>query len=289
MVTNIQQAKSHALGATSHYLTEAESIQRLQDYRTYLQGADTEQCKEFWRSEVSSLEAWIESDAFKTGTHPQGIDDLIIALVEFRAYVYSFQNVDTAEDIFSKYLFFATWTSGSSYATLSIIGKLLGKDGRDNSLRNLWKDIGKFVLLDSVCTKAEVDFINVALVAHDGRLSSRISPALLARNKMVAHNESSPKVSWTEIDDDIELLLRIWALTVRFCSIGLFRPFANNDEAFAGIDRFFSVAEQQMLRTQRDKYLEGVHLVCRTDCATGLRDNTCGPFASISLTVNATA
>lgn len=134
----IDEAKEYVVSLTN----KAKNIENIDSAISYYQekvdSSHSENSKNLWLSELDKLNEWKNRDDFKNGNYPQGIDDLIIELVEWRSIIYAFQNVDTQSKPFKESGFYAQWYLGSIYGVFSIFGKLLSKDKRDNSLRKLW-------------------------------------------------------------------------------------------------------------------------------------------------------
>jgi len=91
------------------------------------------------------LKEWVDSGNFKNGHYPQGVDELIFELIEWQASIYAFQNVDTEKNPFLEHAFYAQWLMGGIYAIFCLIGKLVSKDQRDNSLRKLWNTVHNYI------------------------------------------------------------------------------------------------------------------------------------------------
>lgn len=268
---------------TNRYLSLGEAKSQLAAYDQYIKDASAE-TKVHWVAQKAAIENWLASDEFKTGKYPQGLDDLVLDLIDLRSSVYAFEKADLRANPFSKHHFLAQWFTGSTYAILSILGKLISKDTRDNSLRNLWGAVRRFMLEDGACSAEEAAYIDDQL-HHTGRFTNTGSKAVLLRNKLIAHNEASPLVEWGEIDSDIKILVRVWALIVGFCSLGIVFPFHAVERAFTGIESALSPAELHSLRDKRKEYLEKVRLWSRVDMATGKAEERSRGFAEVNVQI----
>ncbi|MDG5902205.1 hypothetical protein E2650_20355 [Shewanella xiamenensis] len=254
----IDEAKEYVVSLTNKARTIENIDSAISYYQEMVDSSHSEDLKKLWLSELDKLSELKNSDDFKNGNYPQGIDDLILELVEWRSIIYAFQNVDTQREPFKESGFYAQWYLGGIYGVFSIFGKLLSKDKRDNSLRKLWETISPIMLGEGACTKPEVDCINAALDVKSGRFTNENSQALLFRNKLISHNEAMPVVKWDEVDKDFAFLIRMWSLLVSWSSFGLFQPFRTDDQAFLGVEPMFERSEISNLKAKRQEYLKMV-------------------------------
>lgn len=282
----IDEAKEYVVSLTNKVSTNESIDSAISYYQEMVDSSHSEDSKNFWLSELDKLKEWKNSDDFKNGNYPQGIDELILELVEWRSIIYAFQNVDTQREPFKESGFYAQWYLGGIYGVFSIFGKLLNKDKRDNSLRKLWETISPIMLGDGACTKPEVDYINTALDVKSGRFTNENSQALLFRNKLISHNEAMPVVKWDEVDKDFAFLIRMWSLLVSWSSFGLFQPFRTDDQAFLGIESMFNRSEISNLKAKRQEYLKMVEKWSRSFVHTGEVDPGRGAFSTLSVKVS---
>ncbi len=238
-----------------------------------------------WQSHIDSLEEWVASDKYQTGDYAEGIDTLVLELIEWRAIIFAFEGVDTKRTPFNSYTFFSQWRVGAVYTIFSLLGKLNAKDARDNSLRNLWTTVASFIEGDGACTAEEIADIERRLRPSQGQFTNARSKAMRFRNTVIAHNEKSFGMTWEELDIDIQTFVRIWSLIVSWSSFGILQPFRSGEEAFAGLDSFFDSSELIALRKKRKEYLDRVDVWCKTHLHNGKVDPGRGPFATISVTV----
>jgi len=285
-IRSIEDAKTYALRATSRYQTEEEAQKTLSSYRSYLASANTEDQRSLWTKQISQLEEWLASDDFRTGAYPQGLDDLILNLADWRSMVYAFQNVELRHELFISSHFFAQWQLGAAYAIACILGKLTSRNGRDNSLVNVWERVLPFIIQDHACTPEEAEAVTRKLHRTDGHFINLNSKAILLRNKTIAHNESSPRFEWSDFDHDIEILARVWALIVGFCSFGLLFPFSRPDSAFNGLSGVASQAEIINLQKQRGDFLDTFTMWTRKNLVTEALDSRSRAFAEFSVTID---
>jgi hypothetical protein len=131
---NSDEAKSFAVEMTSHRQNHEQTLHSLQYFKNNHARADNEH-KEFWAERIAELEAWLVSETYKNGDYPQGIDDLMLELIEWRASIYALQNTVTKLNPFDDHVFFQQWLIGATYAMHSLLGKLVGNDPRENSLQ----------------------------------------------------------------------------------------------------------------------------------------------------------
>jgi hypothetical protein len=282
----IDEAKEYVVSLTNKARTIENVDSAIRYYQEMVDSSHSEDSRILWLSELDKLNEWKNSNDFKNGNYPQGIDDLVLELVEWRSVIYAFQNVDTKREPFKESGFYAQWYVGGIYGIFSIFGKLLSKDRRDNSLRKLWKTISPIMLSEGACTKPEVDCINVALDVKSGRFTNENSQALLFRNKLISHNEAMPVVKWDEVDKDFAFLIRIWSLLVSWSSFGLFQPFRTGDQAFQGVESMFDRSEITSLKAKRQEYLKMVEKWSTSYVHTGGADPGRGAFSSLSVKVS---
>ncbi|MBA5601069.1 hypothetical protein H1224_08375 [Pectobacterium aroidearum] len=282
----IDEAREYVVSLTNKARTIESIDSTIAHYQEMVGGSHSEESRNFWLSELDKLNGWKNSDDFKNGNYPQGIDDLILELVEWRSVIYAFQHVETKREPFKESGFYAQWYVGGIYGVFSIFGKLLSKDKRDNSLRKLWETISPVILSEGACTKPEVDCINAALDVKSGRFTNENSQALLFRNKLISHNEAIPVVKWDEVDKDFAFLIRMWSLLVSWSSFGLFQPFRTGEQAFQGVESMFDSSEITNLKAKRQEYLSMVEKWSTSYVHTGVTDPGRGAFSSLSVKVS---
>ncbi|MFC1684752.1 hypothetical protein ACFL0R_04690 [Pseudomonadota bacterium] len=281
-------ATHYSLGVTARRFTPEEADNRISDYNKYAQNARSEEDKIFWQDELSNLTEYIESDEFKNGCYPRGIDELILELIEWRAALYAFQNVDTEKNPFTEHVFHAQWLMGGTYTVFCLIGKLVSSDNRDNSLRKLWDTVKEYVANSGLCEKDEADLVTEIMHKRQGHFTNDNSKAILFRNKYIAHNESLPQLEWIEVDKDIKLLCRVWSLITMWSSFGIMQPFRSGEIAFSGLDNVFNPAEIKLLNDQRESYIKLVKKWSISSLIDEESTSKCSPFGelSISFSVN---
>ncbi|MBG2914186.1 hypothetical protein KUA04_03535 [Proteus mirabilis] len=286
MFNTIDEAKEYVVLHTNKARTIEDIDSNITYYKKMVNNSHSEESKNLWLSELDKLNEWKNSDNFKNGIYPQGIDELIIELLEWRSVIYAFQHVETRREPFKESGFYAQWYIGAIYGVFSIFGKLLSKDNRDNSLRKLWRIISPIMLTEKACTKQEVDFINVALDVTSGRFTNKNSQALLFRNKLISHNESMPVIKWDEVDKDFAFLIRMWSLLISWSSFGLFQPFRTGEQVFQGVESMFSKSEITNLKLKREEYLKMVERWSTSYIHTGFTDFGRGAFSSLEAKVS---
>lgn len=283
-VETSNEAKALACELTSRRRSPEEISKSLDYFRANLAQETDETSRAVWQSQIDGLEKWRASEEYQAGDYAEGIDTLMLELVEWRALIFAFEGVDTKKAPFNRYPFFSQWRVGAVYAIFSLLGKLSSKDKRDNSLRRLWTTIAGFIEGDGACTAEEIAEINRRLDPSNGQFTNSRSKAMRFRNTVVSHNEKSFEMTWDELDVDIQTLVRIWSLIVSWSSFGVLNPFRSGEEAFAGLDTIFEHAELVLLRAKRKEYLDRVKVWCTTHLHTGMTDPGRGPFATISVT-----
>lgn len=276
----IDEAKEYVCSRTNKARTIENIDAAISYYQERADNAHCEDSKNLWLSELSHLNKWKNSDDFRKGNYPQGIDELILELVEWRSVIYAFHNIEAKRNPFKESGFYAQWYVGAIYGIFSIFGKLLSTDNRDNSLRKLWESILPTMLSEGSCVKLEVDCINAALDRKSGRFTNENSQALLFRNKLISHNEAMPVVKWDEVDEDFAFLIRMWSLLVSWSSFGLFHPFRTSEQAFYGVESMFDHSEIMSLKGKRQEYLQMVENWSKSYVHTGEIDPGRGVFSS---------
>lgn len=280
---NVSEAKEYVVKVTNKAKTIDDINSSIEYYQGMFDKAHDDDSRNLWKTEVEKLELWKSSDDFKNGNFPQGIDELILEIVEWRAVLFAFQKTDTKREPFKESGFFAQWYLGAIYGVFTIIGKLISKDTRDNSLRKLWSDISPIMLEDGACTQAEIDFIDQEMHRSNGRFTNANSQVLRFRNKLIAHNEANPVVKWDEVDSEMTLLIRMWSLLVAWSSFGLYQPFRTGDQAFLGLDSFFQDSELYSLKQARQAYLDKVKSWSKNYAHNGDEDKGRGAFSTLTV------
>ncbi|MBK8814562.1 MAG: hypothetical protein IPN42_03195 [Methylococcaceae bacterium] len=282
-INSIEDAKKYAAQKIIRCLSLDETNKRLVVYRDLLCKAVDEETKEICQQEIISLEAWLESVYFKTGNFPQGINELMLELVEWRASIYAFQNTETEKSPFKEHIFYSQWLVGGTYAVFAILGKLVMHQDKF-SLIKLWKKVCKFIEQDGVFSKEELKYLKEKLDKESGFFTKKNSKAYEFRHKVIAHNEKNLTIKWDEIDKDIEILVRIWSLIVSWSS---YRPdfsikFRTPEQALSGIENYFTPLEVLLLKAKRKEYISRVILWSRTH----LHNSEIDPESGIFFTLN---
>lgn len=281
-----EDAKHFSVGITARRFTSEEADNRIAEFRKYAENAISEEDKGHWRNELLRLREYIESDEFKNGDYSRGIDELVLELIEWRAALYAFQNVDTKKNPFTEHVFHAQWLMGGTYTVFCLIGKLVSKHKDDNSLRKLWGEVMEYVAKSGLCGEGEVEFITNEMHRKKGRFTNANSKAILFRNKVIAHNESLPQIEWTEVDKDIKFLCRVWSLITMWSSCGIMQPFRNGNVAFSGLGNVFTASEIKLLKEKREEYLERVKGWSAVNLIDGASTSNRSPFAEFHISFN---
>lgn len=275
------QAKEYACAYSARSLSEAELLQRIEGAKRALENPFDEESRAYWSRELNQLEQWSESEEFKEGKHPQGIDEIFLELIEWRAMFYAFQDSETSSTLFRNNIFFQQWRVGGIYVMFARLGKLLSSDKRDRSLRHLWGVVSEFI--DNDIGGVEIRHLSNQF-GEEGRLTSKNSKALEFRNKVVAHNERSHGINLTDLDKDLQLIARVWSIIVTWSSFGIVLPWRENEAAFQGLEHFFGQEEMSSLKSRRQQYLAQVEEWCRTNVVTSKIEQR-SPFTTISVKV----
>ncbi|MDL2191031.1 hypothetical protein QQF40_06465 [Cobetia sp. LC6] len=275
----------HSEPASARLLNKKELEGVISDCRDKVNEACTEESRELWAEELEKFKELSVNQDYVDGLLPQGIDELIIEMIEWRSMIYALQRVETKRNAFEESAFFAQWYLGAIYGVFSIFGKLLSKDSRDNSLRKLWQLISPIMLEDGACLKQETDYINGCLSVKTGLFTNDKSKAMLFRNKFVSHNEATPKVVWEDIDRDISVLIRMWSLLVSWSSFGIVHPFRDDSCIFLGTEAMFDDLEVKTLLRARQEYLDMVAAWSKTYAHSGEVDKGRGAFANLKVKI----
>lgn len=281
-----EEAKTRTVEATSKRQSHEESLKSLEVSREYLSRAHDDESRKTWQTQIDALENWLASEQFQSGDYPQGIDELVLELIEWRAMQHAFQTIETEHQPFLEHAFYQQWLIGSTYAVFSLLGKLVGQDRRENSLRKLWWEVGKFVARDGACTKEELKHIWERLHKDTGQFTDKNSRAMQFRNAVIAHNQKSLDLAWDEIDQDVRVLVRIWSILVSWSSFGIIAPFRSADQAFSGLDRLFASEELTSLKGKRQEYIELATGWTQTQLHNGERDGGRSAFAPVVIESN---
>jgi hypothetical protein len=150
--------------------------------------------------------------------------------------------------------------------------------------RNLWWKVNKFIARDGACKKPELKFIGEQLHKVTGQFTNNQSKSILVRNTVIAHNEKNLKLDWSEIDNDIKVLTRIWSIVVSWSSFGIISPFRTSEQAFSGIEHFFDQKEMNELAKKRREYLDMCIGWARTHLHNGIHDPGGYFIATITVT-----
>ena len=279
-----EEAKTRTVEATSRRRSHEESLKFLKDLRGYLVRANDEESRKTWQTQIVALESRLASEQYLSGEYPQGIDELVLELIEWRAMQHAFQHVETKNQPFHQHAFYQQWLIGSTYAVSSLLGKLVGKAPGENSLRKLWWEVGKFVARDGACTKGELKLIGELLDKTKGKFTDENSRAIKFRNTVIAHNQKSLALAWDEIDNDIKVLVRIWSILVSWSSFGIMAPFRSAEQAFSGLERIFENDELALLKKKRQDYIDLATGWTRIHLHNGKRDHGGSAFTQIVVT-----
>lgn len=281
-----EEAKTYSISLTAGYSSPEKLNETVTSYRSYIKSASNTEDKQYWQDELQKLEELISSTKYKNGDYSQGIDQLFLELIEWRASIYAFQKVDTKQSPFTEHAFYAQWLMGGTYTVFCIIGKLVSKDKRDNSLTKLWSETYPYISNSELCSIDEINTLLKRMHRTEGQFSNTNSQSILYRNKVIAHNESMPNIEWTEIDKDIKLICRIWALITMWSSFGIFNPYRDSSQVFSGLESVFSHEEMKQLQQQRKNYINLVKKWCTHNIINGEKTSERSPFAELSISIN---
>ncbi len=137
----------------------------------------------------------------------------------------------------------------------------------------------RYIVESGICKKEEKKKI-------DEQLSRRSGP-IVFRNKTLAHNEKSLTINWSEIDEDIALLSRIWSLSVIWNSTPIVKAALEhkNSLAFISLENVFSDLELKQLADKRAEYIDEFYSWCVTNCVSGKKEKN-NPFISFNIQID---
>lgn len=239
----------------------------------------------FHKEEIQRLSEWLNSEEFAEGNYHQSIDELLLEMVEWRAMFHAFQTIDTASDPFNTHVFFQQWKVGGAYAIYSQFAKLVSGNDQDRSLRKVWLDIRYF--LEEDLKSDEITYISKQLQKTPSRFSNSESKALAFRNKVIAHNEKNIDADFDHLDEDIKLIARIWAIITSWSSFGILEPWRSTDQAFSGLEHFYSPEDLRQLKQARQEYLKKFETWGKTNILTSEASRR-GPFDPLSISWKST-
>ena len=214
-----------------------------------------------------------------------GIDSDFLELVEWRSQIAAFVETPCEKQPFGRYEFFSRRFSGANYAVFSLLGRLVSRDSRDNSLSKAWNLAIPYLRSGALTAGEEVSELDKLMDPSRGRFTNRESPALRFRNKAIAHNEATPRIEWESVDADIQVLARVWAILTVWSEGPVLFPFRDSQQVFLGLESAYSAAEVAHLCQRRDEYLARAKEWCRTNIVTNEVDAGRSPFATMSVSM----
>jgi hypothetical protein len=278
MLTSVLEAKEFCNNKTNSMLSEAEALEKICQLEGYIKDDPSEHSRALFNEWIEEIKSWIESDVRKKREYPQGIDQILLDIIEVRAFIYAFQKSPEIQGRLHHF-FWQQWLIGGAHTIIVGIGKLVSTDHRDNSLANLWREVGGWIKEDGACEMDEAIFIEEAFKRKTGYFDNKNSKAFNYRNKSIAHNEHSPEITWDDLDPDLRILTRSWSLLVAWSSFGIINPFKANSEVFGGLEPLFSSSEIAQLGRQRNAYLDMVKKWSTTYLHTDTSDPGRGAFS----------
>jgi hypothetical protein len=193
MFINVLEAKEFCNNRTNSRLSEEEALEKIKQLESYISNDPSEHSKLLFQEWIDEIRVWIDSDERKKREFPQGIDQIILDIIGVRAFIYALQKTPSAQNRLGNSFFWQQWLIGSAHTIIAGIGKLVSTDSRDNSLANLWKDVGEWIKEDGACNIEEAVFIQEAFKRKTGYFDNKNSKAFNYRNKSIAHNEHLQK------------------------------------------------------------------------------------------------
>lgn len=282
-ISDDDDAKSHAMKMMAGTLSPSEIDERINDYKNYASFEDDEHKRLHWLGEIEGLEKFKNEEAYLNGHYPKGIDELYLEMIEWLSMIFAFQQLDESEVLLSKFSFLQQWYLGGTYMIFALLGNLTSGHRDDNSLTNLWISVSSLLGEFEELGAGELELLTTSLVGEKKIFSNRNSQALRYRNKVIAHNEQSIRLSWDEIEKEIGIVSRVWSLLTMWCSNGVMSPFRNGRMAFQGLEAICSKSQIDLLIAGRRQYINRVTTWC---CQSVVDHKTVGkrsPFVEVSL------
>ncbi len=255
-LSNEQEAKDYSLKKLTRPLSLEEIDQKIQDYEGYASNENSEDERQYWEKQIEELNKLKLEEYYQKGYYPTGIDELLLEVIEWRSMIFAFQNLEESNESLVQYSFLSQWYLGGTYAIFTMLGKLLSNDNRDNSLRNLWKSVSPYFQEFEGFDENEFSFLDELFVGKGNLFSNQNSVAMRYRNKVIAHNEHNLRYSWNEIENDLQIISRIWSLLVMWSSSGIMTPFRHRTQVFRGLEGMFSENQMRQLVVTRQVYLD---------------------------------
>jgi len=277
-----EDAKEYACDYMCRTKNIEEIKNELKELEIAIQDNLQDEEKYFYLNRIKENQELLNDDDYINGNYHQGIDTIILELIEYRAMFYAFTNVDIDEQPFNKYIFFQQWKIGAIYAIYCNLAKLTNRGEENKSLRNLWINLERFIKANN--ETEEIKYISKQFDNNSKRFSNEESKAMFFRNKVISHNERSCAVDFDALDNDILFLFRAWSIITIWSSLPILFPFRENEQVFLGLDKFYTDSQLTKLKTQRNLFLDKVKLWGRTNLITSEIDNRT-PFASLSINI----
>jgi hypothetical protein len=279
--TTIDEAKEYACSYTANSMTKEQTEEHIRTSKNALESLSSDDDITFHKNRIDDLNAWLRSDEFVNGNYHQGIDGLLLDLIEWRAMFYAFEHIKSSQEVFYKYEFFQQWKEGGAYAMYNYLAKLVSsRGGQDKSLRKLWWDIEHFIEQD--VGDKETAYISSQFSKTSKRFANQGSKSIYFRNKVIAHNEKTINASLSDLDEDLRILSRIWSFVIIWSGFPILFPWKSNDQVFSGFENFFDFNTLVSLKKKRKEYIDKVELWCKTNLVTSEIDKR-SPFATISI------
>ncbi len=284
--STIDEAKEYACNYAVRWLSEDELLQRIEAAKITGETAPTDNLRDYWQTEVLKLRELLDSKEYREGDFHQSVDQLLFELIEWRAMFYAIQQSETSVDPFKQHVFLQQWSIGGVHTMYSILAKLVDSNNKTRSLFHLWKRVSGFI--EKETGSEEVQFLSRQIAGKDRIFSNEKSEAIRFRNKVIAHNEKSHSADLSNLDNDIQILARIWSVITTWSSFGVIEPWRDAQTTFSGLNLFYGAADLLLLQSNRQSYLNKVETWCRTNVCTKTYDARSPYFSSFSVTASIT-
>jgi hypothetical protein len=258
-----------------HLSTPAQLEQQKQEFSDLISsGYLTQEQVEHYKVEISNFDILIKNPSLIHQT--QGIDTMMIDMIQFRAMIYAFESLGE-NHAFIKNHFFSSWYAGISYAVFSLFGKLVDSTKGTESLKRLWEDTFK-----KACFPKEN--VNTNISKWFTHLKKNNSQSFAYRHLVTSHNskfgQHEPVYDWTnftwkQFDVELKQLILAWNILSKFSGSHIICPFISGEKMFDGLSAIFRPSDMQILINKYNEFIAGLDFnflkiniyTCSTNCA----------------------
>lgn len=211
----------------------------------------TEEQINHYKNQISKLDELIEDSSKISQT--QGIDTMMIDMIQFRAMIYAFESLDKRL-AFTKTNFFSSWHVGMTYAVFCLFFKLVDSGKGKESLKRLWQDTFK-----KGCNEE-----NASINEWFNNLNKRNSQPLAFRHLIICHNSEfgqyEPVYDWTNFDwelfdSELKQLVNARNILSKFSGSAIICPFISGEKMFDGVSTIFKLPDMKVLVKKYNEFI----------------------------------